>query len=280
MPELSNSDYESIVRDQFRSWGMSVSPVETASERRCDCHASDGTSEYLVEIKTRTTDSSFLRDLEPNTVRPLVQSTVSNSKVRSKVSSAVEQLDLTAPNHPSALRLLWWWAQPGMKSDISADQLYGELYGLRHVLAYRKGRAEGDGEHKPALYAAPAKFEHYPQLDGVVLHDEESLQILLNALSSRADQFRASKLARHFQNDNALCDPVERVRSGDWLEVDRHVNRRDESAVKANLIRKYGYELVAIIAMQRYSAVTIVRGLGESGITDRRSRSGAPPSGG
>ena len=83
-------------------------------------------------------------------------------------------------------------------------------------------------------------------LNGVVLHDDQSVELCLNPYSPRHNAFSGTKVATFFREHYAMVDPRKLEAVGKCFIADCDSSQRDTNGIVRYLKSKYGLDQVTI----------------------------------
>lgn len=195
-------------RETLQHMGFEVERIPCGKTRTADYRVTDGASTYLVEVSRREEDE-FMAELRDaarakgvaDDTRGLRYSNALDGKIREKAQQ------LADTPLPADFRVLWIAAFHGDWKFLK-DLLKRTLLGYARLGAVRPGREREQMHVVHCFYYHHFSFRRLPMLDAVVLSTEDSGCMFVNALSTRAADFRSSKLYRILGKD-ARLDPSE-----------------------------------------------------------------------
>jgi hypothetical protein len=187
--------------------GLTVRDIETVQdEKRADIYAQYMTEDYIIEAKERYPHERWTelrKFLKPGELRSMTRTINPWNALSTTVKEACRQLDAT-PASETVFRVLWIVVpHDDYKFVISC---YKKLFFGRARLSV----LNRDFTHASVMDCYnyyPNEFEKYTRLDGVILGNIESAQLLVNFISSRKDDFRKSYLYSALNQHNAVIDP-------------------------------------------------------------------------
>jgi predicted exporter len=174
----------------------------------------------------------------------------SNPRLSEKARDGMKQLQEFLGEN-SDFRLLWLHAG-GRDPEIQVEQFRATLYGTTKIV-------DRDSSHlKHCYYFSESEFfRHRALLSGAVLTTPTELQVCINTLSPRVDEFRASSLIRTFHN--ALLDPDHEERKGEGYVADCEHDRRNRQLILDYLQTKYGRTHLMDMQLTQATARVLIR---------------------
>jgi hypothetical protein len=215
-------------------YGFVTRPLPSAPPRRTpDFEATKESELFLFELKERVDDPESLKRerevLDRGEVAESFESMGPDGRVSEKARDGVRQL--REVQHPEAFRLLWLHAG-GRDPETQVEQFRATLYGITQIFEL------GSPHLTRCYYFHESVFFRYREsLSGAVLTTPDSLQIALNTLSPRLQEFRSSALIKTFHN--ALLDPEKSEAEGLIYLADCPHDRREKQRILDYLEAKY-----------------------------------------
>ena len=219
-------------------YGFKTFPIPSTLGRRSpDFIAVKDSQRFVFELKERLDDPDALREererLRKGEVVPSFQSMGSNPRVSEKTRDGVKQLQ-EFPGEDSDFHLLWLHAG-GRDPDIQVEQFRATLYGTTKIIDPDSPKL------RHCYYFCESEFfRHRTLLSGAILSTTTELQVCINTLSLRVEEFRGSSLIRTFHN--GLLDPEREESRGEGLVyvADCAHDRREKQLILDYLQTKYG----------------------------------------
>lgn len=235
---------ESAVVALLEHLGFTVDPIEESEGKTPDLVASKDAETFLIEVKTKNDDASRTQRMEAafevGEIFEEVLSMGPRNRVSAIVQHGVRQLEALGVGDP--LRLLWF-VSLGRGAEVYARQIRATLLGSTQVVDLQ----ETSWQRDCYFFHNSAFFRWRDTLDGAVIAQSKSGQLLVNPFSSRVDRLRRSPMAVTF--GQGVLDPIALEAEGRACIVDGDVDRSDEAAVQHFLQRKYGRPMLQSIEM-------------------------------
>ena len=221
-------------------------PEESQKGRRADIRATKDTQSFLIEVKSRENHPEFMsrlkkaNDLEIVSYEKQLHRSNSLGKI---ICDAVRQLEDT-PDDVRSFKCIWFRALESLITD-EFDFIKATLYGTRHLLVCDQSIIFS---YVSCYYFDPNEFYKFRSLDAVVLENGKRVELCLNSLSCRFDEFRCSSLYRIFESKGTLriIDPNKLEMGKEILVADTDVPRNDREAVIRFIQEKYGLHVQPI----------------------------------
>lgn len=221
-----------------------VARVEEGERKTPDLLAEKEGEIFLIEIKTKQDDAGRKEQMntafELDSIFEEVLPMGPRNRVSAIVQHGVQQLGLQWPGEP--LRLLWFTAL-GQRSEVYARQIRATLLGSTRLIDLQ----ETAWQRECFFFHNSAFHRWQKDLDGAVIAQNKSGQLLVNPFSPRADRLRRSPLAVTF--GRGVLDPTALAADGDACIVDGDVDRGNEAAVQSHLQQKYKRPMLQSIEM-------------------------------
>jgi hypothetical protein len=243
--------HEFSVQDFLQSHGFTVSKISETDRQMPDFLVQDQNHEYIIEVKGKETDQSFMALLESPTPGKKELSLGYRDRLSGIIRKGVNQLDSYESGN-SKFKVVWFalntiqlekvYLREGETSlpwleNIVGRQLFSTLYGHVDVEGYTHNRKFFQSG---CFYFTNSEFFRYKQLHAVVIQSTEGLLLCVNDLSDRYHELRETRLHQLFKQKGLfVAEPYRIEEEGRCLLVHGDIDRRDEGAVIAFLIQKY-----------------------------------------
>jgi hypothetical protein len=244
---------EGEVKRVLESWGFSAEmiPVSTqAGVKTPDLSVEDEASRYLIEVKERDEDPAVSAERSQTLGvgelfaehLPLSRTNTNSGVIR----DAAKQLK--AHGDKDTFRLVWLIGI-GEHQEAKYHQFKAALYGTTNMFDLDAARVV----HMPCYFFRDSEFfRHRAVLDAAIISTQTAATLCLNPMSPRFEDFKATKLCRHF--GTSICDPLAEVDSGQAYIVDAAIDRSNENAVIAHLREKHNAPKLMHIEIGEHSA--------------------------
>jgi len=253
---------EDFVKRWLAQIGITAEKVaEDPSRNTCDFRATDSSSLYWVEVKTRTGDQTLTRELRQRGEAYRQKTTGYASTMASIFDEAAAQLASLSDKEPGFEIAFVLCTHPA-DGDLGFTQVSATAFGSQDVLDLED---LGAGS-KWCFFFGESTFFKHKRLDAIVTLDAPSgrFTMCVNPYSPRREAFGQSGLYRAFQKVadeykvDAILDPAALDKSGRSYWADCTIDRRDVEAVLAFLKTKYGLKRPKNIVLQQHSAYAVV----------------------
>ena len=256
---MGETPSERHARERLQAKGFDVERIPRGKTRTADFRVSDGRSTYLVEVTGRKEDKLMARlraDARAKGVADCTRGLRYSKALDEKIRDKAEQLELTPVQ--ADFSVLWIAAFHRDWQFVWA-LLKRTLLGFTKLGAFRTGHELP--QILPCFYYHPFLFHQLPMLDAVVFSTEESGCMFVNALSTRAADFRSSKFYGLLERD-ARLDPSEFPRR--LPVVDPAVDRSRPNAQWEYLKQHYGLMTSEVVEVdwQGIASLSVEEGLG------------------
>lgn len=242
---------ENAVLSLLEHLGFKVAPVEEGEHKTPDLVAAKDGDIFLIEVKAKRDDASRKGQMEKAFELDSTFEEVLPMRPRNRVSAivrhGVRQLGAQWPGDP--LRLLWFTAL-GRHAEVYARQIRATLLGSTRLIDLQ----ETSWQRECFFFHNSAFHRWQKELDGAVIAQSKSGQLLVNPFSPRADRLRRSSMAVTF--GRGVLDPIALAGEGDACIVEGDVDRGNEAAVQRLLQQKYERPMLQSIEMG-YHAVWV-----------------------
>lgn len=219
----------------FEQLGFSVNKIPEAEGKRADLAVQDGIAEYIVEVKEKLDTGSQLN---------WSQGSYSDSgrKIASEPHSTSNRLDgiikdarrqlASTPASTTALRLIFLvFTGPG--ADMFVRRALFTFYGVQQVVPN-----DGEGDGLNCVYFHNSLAFNLKDVDGLILMENEELQLCLNEFSANYSSMQESKLT--LSMGGAIYDPARFAHDDGVVVLRSDISRRNEEEVLKELKRQAG----------------------------------------
>jgi hypothetical protein len=232
---------------------LTVTRVPHSTLKTSDYLVDGETPGYVLEVKTRLDDESFLKELECGDTDVRSRSLGHARWTADRARDASKQLLSVDPAH-ERFWILWFAVECLSSTETMFKQVIGTLYGVRQVTYWDEATKTTHG--RECLFVVPGVFERWPQIDGAIVTMGNAIKTLcVNEFSDKAELFQSSLLYRTFAQRGGLETPSDLELNRGVLSIaDRTIDRSDEEIVRYYLSRRYNLKNVNILDIKDYSA--------------------------
>jgi len=234
-----------IARQFFEEFGFGVDDIPEADTKRADLDVNDGKQQYIVEVKEKLdtgSQLSLLPNSYPGSERKITREPhAASNRLDGILKDGRKQLTAT-PAADNALRLIFLMFV-GPNAEMFVRRSLYTFYGVQDVTPVSH---EGDGLN--CVYFHNSFSFSSPEVDGLLLMENDGLQLCLNEFSATCDVLRHSQLSRKM--GAAVYDPAGFDDDDGKIVLRSAVSRTDERAVLDELERISGV---------RYNTITLHR---------------------
>lgn len=246
------------VRSFLEAHGFSVEEIPEAPNvryvRRADLRAAHGTEEYLLEVKTRIGEETYLSTLYRSGAAEREQPLGRTNAVTARIRDGAEQV-LATPGARNAFRLVVLVAM-GDDPETQASQFRSTLYGTVDVVTANEN-ASVIGT--PCFFFSFSEFFRLPHIAGSLILIPGGRQLCVNTFSDRAPELRASRLGCLFTTNGGLVDPRSLEAASQAFIADCSLDRRDEEAILQYVRGKYALKTARTFQPKKSTASMLVR---------------------
>jgi hypothetical protein len=232
---------------------LTVTRVPHSTSQTADYLVDGEPPGYVLEVKTRRDDKSFLKELERGDTdvrsRSLGHDRWTVDRVRDEASKQLLSVD---PAH-ERFWILWFAVECLSSTETMFHQVIGTLYGVRQISYWDEATKTTHG--RECLFVVPGVFERWPQIDGAIVTMGNAMKTLcVNEFSDKAELFQSSLLYRRFAQRGGLNTPSDLELNRGFLSIaDRTIDRPNEETVRHYLSRRYNLKNVCILNIKDYS---------------------------
>jgi hypothetical protein len=216
--------------------GLKVTRILEDSEHRvCDFAATDDHQTYLIEVKAKEEDLSFLDELDAKGEATQEVPLRRSNPISGIIKKALGQLN-ASENPKESFKVIWFSLYNTFDENVTQKQLRSTLYGIQDITTFKAGDQFSVTE---CYYFTYTDFHRFPDLDGVIVEMSSGAKLWPNPFSNRSDEFLQSKLYQTFKNENAVHNPIELEKNGGCFIPDFNIDRKDQAALLEHLKSKY-----------------------------------------
>lgn len=231
----------------FEQLGFQVDSIPEADTKRADLDVNDGHQRYVVEVKEKLDTGSQLEVLAnsyPDSDHKITREPHARSnRLDGILKDGRKQLQAT-PAHGDVLRIIFLFFA-GANADMFVRRSLYTFYGVQDLTPISKG---GPGVN--CVYFHNSFAYSSPKLDGLLLMENDGLQLCLNEFSTNCDMLRHSLLAQKM--GAAVYDPAKFEDDEGRIVLRSEISRTNESTVLAELERISGVRY-RTITLHRYN---------------------------
>ena len=236
-----------IARQFFEELGFRVDDIPETDAKRADLDVNDGHQQYIVEVKEKLDTGSQLTILPnsyPNSDRKITgEPHAASNRLDGILKGGRKQLEAT-PAEEDALRLIFL-CFTGPNADMFVRRSLYTFYGVQDVIP-----VSADGPGLNCVYFHNSFSFSSPNVDGLLLMQNDCLQLCLNEFSAHCAVLRQSQLAQKMVK--AVYDPATFDDDDGKIVLRSTISRTDENVVLAELERISGVQYNTI-TLHRYN---------------------------
>lgn len=232
----------------LESWAFSVTPIPESASKSPDFLVERDGASFVFELKEKLDDIALLtqerKRLEAGEIVSHAEPAGRINRVSGIVRHGVDQLSsYEAP--PGAFHLLWLHAA-GRDPELQMEQFRATLYGMTNIFDLDSSRSIR------CYYFHHSDFYRWREmLVGAVLSTLDHLQLCLNTVSPRLQEFRRSPLVQILTS--GLLDPERLEREGSAFIADCDVDRNQPGAVLQFIQQKYKRSKLTDMNMSKFT---------------------------
>lgn len=234
-----------MARNFFEELEFHVDDIPETNEQRADLDVNDGYQQYIVEVKEKLDTGSQLTVLEesyPDSGRHITSEPhAASNRLDGILKKGRKQLVAT-PASNEALRLILLMFT-GPNADMFGRRALYTFYGIQDVTP----RSRNGGGQNCVYFHNSFSFSS-PSVDGLLLVENNGLQLCFNEFSPKCDVLRKSHLATKM--GKAVYDPANFGDDDGKVVLHSAVSRTNECDVLDELERATGV---------RYNTITLNR---------------------
>jgi hypothetical protein len=234
-----------VARHFFEEVGFEVQEIPEVDEKRADLDIYDGVQQYIIEVKEKLDTGSQLTVLENSnldTDRKVTREPHARSNRLDAILKHGRKQLVATPAKDDALRLIFLMFT-GPNADMFVRRSLYTFYGIQDVIP-----RVGSGNGVNCVYFHNSFAFSSPCIDGLLLVENDGVQLCINEFSPTCDILRKSRLA--VKMGEAVYDPATFDNDAGKIVLRSTLPRTNEREVLDELERFTGV---------RYSAITLNR---------------------
>jgi hypothetical protein len=208
---------------------------------------------YTIELKIKSDNPEEIRKDNEILSRGEVLSKVTPVGPRNRLYAIIEdgvnQIKEYDPESKT-FHILWLHSE-GHDPNLLNMRFHATLFGTETLISIERNYAM-----TCYFYDESAFFTHRSDLDGVILTYNDQLQLCVNTLSHRKDEFKKTDLYRVLSK--GLCDPDNMKADDGVLIADCEMDRRNAREVIKYLKAKYKLNHLQKIEMKQHSGMILL----------------------
>ncbi len=245
---------EEFVQLFFERLGYRVERIPEADVQSPDFLVFDGTSSYLVELKTKISSREQAlersKTLEQGEFYRLNEPLIRMNRLSGIIRKA--QAQLRERKRQDDVLGLVWLAALGHLAEPRMHQFEATLYGSATIVDWTTHRCSGT-----CYFFSNSDFFRYRSvLDAAIVSADSQARLLLNPLSGHYEQMKTSSLIEHL--GDAVVDPMVLEAQGKAFIVDGDIDRKSEEVVLNHLRIKYNCPGIQRVIMNHLSGTMAV----------------------
>lgn len=234
---------KSFVLYLLRNGGFQVDLIsESPNHKAPDLSIALPESNVLVEVKSKEDDQQLRNLLESPKGTSLSYNV---SVIETVLRDGYRQLRNFPDRDDSDFTLIWFITRKiGGVTVLVGPAAMPILYGIESL----EGQTVDGNSFGPTscYFFTDSFFFKRKNLDGVVLHDDRSVELCLNPFSPRHNALNGTKVAAFFREHYSVVDPRQLEAAGKCFIADCEVSRQDTNGIVRYLKSKYGLGRVSI----------------------------------
>ena len=236
--------------------GLIVTRVPSTTSKTPDFLIDGEQPGYVLEVKSRCDDESFLKELEHGSTAVRSRVLGHDRWAVDQARSARKQLICSDPTR-ERFWVLWFAVECLSSTEAMFNQVIGTLYGIRQVAYWDEVSQTMHG--RECLFVVPGVFERWPDIDGAIVTVGDSITLCANEFSDKAERFQSSLLCQSFAQRGGPVRPSDLEANRGFLSIaDRTIDRTSEEAVRQYLSQRYDLKQVYILNIKAHSASVVV----------------------
>lgn len=231
----------------FESLGYVVQEIPVAHGKRADLKVSDGKCSYVVEVKEKLEADSQAEystiEVPDSLVYVRQEAHARSNRIDGVLKRGAKQLSET-PCADGAFKLVWLHSE-GDHAEMTARRALYTYYGIADLVPQSQ---RGNGVNCVYFHYSTAFAK--PNVNGLIVVEDHSLQLCLNEFSDNYGSFKKSSLVRNL--GEAVYDPLDFEKKASTIVLRSTISRGRESEVLDEVERTTGIRY-RMIKLNRYT---------------------------
>lgn len=251
---MNDNDFKSIAKEILKKLGLIAHEIPPKE----GCEAPDfdvvgKSSRYTIELKIKSDDpEEAKKDLEILCKGEILNKSTSmgpRNRLYAIVKKGVDQM----VEHDPGIKTyhVLWIHSAGRDSNLLNIRFHATLFGNQYLISREK-----DYVMTCYFFNESAFYTHRTSLDGAILTHNDQLQLCVNTLSPRKNDFRESDLYKSLSH--CLYDPDILQKNNSVMIADCDVDRKEKSEIIKYLEHKYSLAHLQVIEMKQYSGMVAI----------------------
>lgn len=249
---MTHSQFKPIVQHELEKLGFTVEeiPPQAAKQQQTpDFNVIGKSSHYLVELKVKGDDPIEMEQdrkiLESGEIVMKATPVSPRNALDNIIRGGSDQMDDEDSSH-TKFHVLWLHSW-GRDAQLLCERFRATLFGCVQVI-------HSQNIAPMCYYFYDSSFFSLREtLDAAIVSFDGNLQLCVNTLSPRVDDFRNAELYQAMRE--CVCDPDSEETNHRGLTVDVPIDRRDKDSVLEYLKRKYGLSQLIELNFTKHSAM-------------------------
>lgn len=251
---MNEDGFKQKVKSFLRDIGLTAHDIsEEGDSETPDFDVEGENTRYTIELKIKSDDPEEIKkDLEVLSRGKILSKSTPvgpRNRLYGIVKKGVQQMEEHDPGKMTYHVL--WIHSAGRDPNLLNTRFHATLFGTQDLFSLNV---------EPLMtcyyFNESAFFTHRNSLDGVILTYSNQLQLCVNTLSPRANEFRDSELYKNLSK--GLCDPDILKKEEGVLIADCDVDRKDSNAVVQYLREIYKIDHLQTIDLAQHSGMISV----------------------
>lgn len=240
---MKNDHDREFVISLLRNGGFQVDTIsESPKHKTPDLKITLPEGVVLLEVKSKENDQQ-LRDLLESQKGASLSYNV--SAIETVLRDGYRQIRDFPGRGDADFSLIWFITRKiGGVTILVNPAAKPLLYGIESL----EGRLVNGDVFGPTncYFFNESFFFKRKELDGVVLHNDQSVELCLNPFSPRHNDFCGTKIVTFFHEHYAIVNPRELEAAGKCIIADCNNSRQDRNEIVRYIKSKYGLDRVTI----------------------------------
>jgi hypothetical protein len=250
---MNEDEFKPFIKSFLNELGLSVRDIPCQNSRTPDFDVASKNERYTIELKIKSDNPEEIKNDNEILSRGEVLSKATPTGPRNRLYAIIEDGVNQIKEHDpesNTFHILWLHSE-GRDPNLLNMRFHATLFGTETLISIEK-----DYAMTCYFYEESAFFTHRPDLDGVILTYNDQLQLCVNTLSHKKEEFKKADLYRLLSK--GLCDPDNMKTDKGILIADCEIDRRNKMEVIEYLKAKYNLNHLQRIEMKQHSGMILL----------------------
>lgn len=248
-------EIESKAKSFFINLDYYVNKIpENNDEETCDLFVRNNSEKFLVEVKSKDSDKTIVKDLRKNNIATRKKSVGRTNIISNIVAKAYKQLN-AIKDYGNCFKLIWFEIKHKETERLHFSQILSSLYGVEDIVFEPE---KDNHQNKKCYYFTHSDFHKLPNLDGVIVSSPNGNILLVNNFSNQFNKFVTSNVSKIFTNRKRMFNPIDWEKENQCFIADCNTDRKNKEEILKYISQKYSLKNPINLVFNQYSVTQII----------------------